>query len=321
MRGFFFSVPMLQSTMARSPFSIRRLARNAAILASLAGAQFAAGATTPLAPTSDGAGALRARYAELRPRLDRNDFGRPVSLDSRDEERVLKGDVHAVIEHAFGGVAAGLREAPSWCEVLILPFNTKHCTSEGGRTLSLYVGKKTDTPVEDAYRVDFAYRVVASGDDYLKVVLSADAGPMGTRNYRIVLEATPIDAGHTFLHLSYSYAYGTLSSLAMQTYLATTGASKVGFTVDTRDAGGQPVYVKGMRGVLERNTMRYFLAIEAYLNSMEGPQPARVEKRLNEWFSSSERYSRQLHEMGRVEYVAMKQREVRRLEAAKVAGG
>jgi hypothetical protein len=275
----------------------------------------------PAATAMDAAARLRATHAQIYDLLQRNDFGRPVHLDSREDGRNLKGDVHAVMDHPFATVEGALQKASSWCQVLILPFNTKHCTSEGDKTLSLYVGKKKDTPLADAYRLDFNYQVTAVSRDYLQVVLSADSGPLGTSNYRILLEATPLDDSHTFLHLSYAYTYGAVSNFAMQTYLATVGASKVGFTIDGRDDEGKPRYVKGMRGVMERNTMRYFLAIDAYLDSLSAAPGTRTAKRIDDWFSASERYARQLHEMSRGDYVAMKQREIERLQrAAAVAG-
>ncbi|MDT4876423.1 hypothetical protein FQZ97_1118590 [compost metagenome] len=93
--------------------------------------------------------------------------------------------------------------------------------------------------------------------------LEAEDGPLGTRRYRIKLEAVALDERRSFLHLSYSYAYGLAARLATQAYLATLGRNKVGFSIVAHDAEGQPVYIGGMRGVIERNTMRYYLAIEA----------------------------------------------------------
>ncbi len=285
-----------------------------------AGSEAQAAMPSAVLPANDANAAMHARYVELQPRLHKNDFGRPVHLDSREEGRNLTGDVYAVIDHPFSRVDGSLPSAASWCDILILPYNTKHCTSQRDRSLSLYVGKKKDTPLEDAFRIDFNYQVVARERDYLRVVLAAGEGPLGTKDYRILLEAVPVDDSHTFLHLSYTYAYGMVSSLAMQTYLATTGAGKVGFSIEGTDGDGKPRYVKGMRGVLERNTMRYFLAIDAFLDSLAAPAAAQAEKRVNDWFSASERFPRQLHEMDRGEYVAMKQRETQRLQAAKVAG-
>ena len=270
------------------------------------------------AATRNPAADLRERYAQIRERLDTSPYGRALLLDSREMARQLQGDAYAVVSHPYAKVEAALVPVGNWCDVLMLPFNTKHCesTSVGGGRLSLFVGRKNDTPVEKTYRLDFQYELAARARDYMQLVLKCENGPLGTRDYRIVLEATPIDEHRTFLHLSYTYGYGTLSKLAMQTYLSTLGASKVGFTAE-RAADGQPQLVGGMRGVMERNTMRYALAIEAYLASLDGPRDARLGKRLNEWFSATERYPRQLHEdVDRAQYLAMKRREFARMAGA-----
>ena len=155
-----------------------------------------------------------------------------------------------------------------------------------------------------AQPIAFKYTVQSQGADYLRVVLDAADGPLGTRDYRIVLEATPIDEKHTFIHLGYSYGFSAISKFAMQTYLATAGAKKVGFTVTGTDGRGNPVYVKGMLGATERNTMRYFLAVDAYLGSLAVPETQRLEKRLNDWYAASGSYPLQLSEMDRGESFA-----------------
>jgi len=107
-----------------------------------------------------------------------------------------------------------------------------------------------------------------------------------------------------------------MSRLAMQTYLGTSGADKVGFSASGRDGEGKPQLVGGMLGATERNTMRYFLAIDVYLASLAVPEAERVDKRINDWFAATEKYPRQLHEMDRGEYVAMKKKEATRVNAA-----
>lgn len=263
--------------------------------------------------------ALRARYDELQPKLARNAFGKPLHLVSNEESHQLRGDVYAIVNAPFATVDAGFAEAANWCDVLILPFNTKHCVATkdaSGTGLTVRIGRKFDQPPEDAYRLDFRYRVAARAPDYFRIALKADNGPVGTRDYEITLEAVPVDAEHTFIHLSYAYGFGAMSRFAMQAYLATAGRDKVGFTVVGKNNQGQPVYVGGLLGATERNIMRYYLAIEAYLDSLTVPPEARVQKRLNEWFAASERYPRQLREMDRAQYLAMKQRETRRVGAA-----
>lgn len=253
--------------------------------------------------------ALRARYAQLRPALANNPFGRPIHLESRESDSTLRGEVFAVVDHPFGSVSNALQRPWGWCEVMLLPFNTKACSADVD-ALHVYVGRKKDTPLASAFRVDFEYAVKARDPDYLDVALHAADGPLGTRNYRIALEATPIDGNRTFLHFSYAYGFGALSRIAMSTYLATTGAEKVGFSSEI-----DGTLVHGVRGVLERNTMRYFLAIDAFLDSLPAPPAVRVEKRLRDWFAATERYPRQLHEMDLDEYLEMKRREYARLAA------
>jgi hypothetical protein len=64
--------------------------------------------------------------------------------------------------------------------------------------------------------------------------------------------------------------------------------------------------VGGERGSLERNAMRYYLAVIAYV----GPPPGQTEQRLRAWFQLTERYAVQLHELN--EYLDEKHRELRR---------
>ena len=77
---------------------------------------------------------------------------------------------------------------------------------------------------------------------------------------------------------------------------------------------GSGGYIGGMRGLVERNVMRYYLAIEAYLDALPAPPAEQLERRLQSWFTASERYPRQLHEMDRPAYIEMKRREFQRLQ-------
>jgi hypothetical protein len=264
------------------------------------------------APEAGQGSGLRAKYDEMRPKLERNAFGRPLHLVSGENERKLAGDVYAILEFPFAQVESGLTEAASWCDVLILPFNTKHCHATDGSRLAVRIGRKASQAPEDAYPIDFRYGVSARAPDYLRIDLKADKGPLGTQDYSIALEAVPLDDRRTFIHLGYSYGFSTISRMAMQAYLSTAGAGKVGFTQTGRDSSGQPTLVGGMLGATERNTMRYFLAIDCYLRSLAAPVDSRVEKRLQDWFTATERYPRQLHEMDKGEYVAMKRKEISR---------
>ena len=269
---------------------------------------------------ADAAG-LRAKHNELRNELANNPYQRAMYIDSAESEKMLRGDVFAVLDHPFTKVTQAMREPGPWCDIMLLPFNTKYCHATDGATedkLAVRIGRKYDQPVENAYRIDFAYRNVAAGSDYYESRLTAPEGPIGTRDYRIVMKAIPLDAGRTFMHLSYSYGVGTAGRFAMQAYLATSGADKVGFTVTGKDASGKPQYIGGVRGAIERNVMRYYLAIDAYLDSMDAPKHQQVERRIQNWFNATEKYSRQLHEMDRNTYVTMKRSEYERQQSVAI---
>ena len=267
----------------------------------------------PAAASAQDAATLRARHAALQDKFANNQFGRPLVLESVETSGDLKGDVYAVVDHPFPLVQQALQSADHWCDILILHLNVKRCRASGAaaKTLNLSVGRKFDQPIEDAYQLNFAYRVVAATNDYLQVLLTADEGPLSTKNYRIQVEAVPVDAKRSVVHMSYAYGYGFAARMAMQTYLATLGSAKVGFTIlDRKD--GKPVYQAGVLGLLERNTMRYYLAIDAYLSAYSLPAADQFEKRIREWYASTERYAAQLHEMEQNEYLDMKRKEMRR---------
>ncbi|MEP7057729.1 MAG: hypothetical protein ABI809_08160 [Caldimonas sp.] len=258
---------------------------------------------------------LKARHASMRDRLANNQFGRPIFLESAQTAGDLKGDIYSVVDFPFATVADALKPIDHWCDILILHLNVKACKaggSGGAGTLSVAAGKKFDQPIEDAYKLEFAYKLVTATADYLQVNLSADDGPLGTKNYRIQLQATPIDARHSFIHMSYSYGYGMAARIAMQAYLATIGRDKVGFSFTERRPDGQPAYVGSVLGLIERNTMRYYLAIDSYLGAYALPAAEQPEKRLRTWYGATERYATQLHEMDQNEYMEMKHNEIRR---------
>jgi hypothetical protein len=269
-----------------------------------------------------GAGAddLRAKHAALKSELAQNAFGRPLHLDSKEGADSVAGDIHAVVGFPFGAVATALARPESWCDILLLVFNIKQCRNEGSG-LDVRIGRKHDQPLEQAYRVAFDFQVAAREPGYLAVNLAAPEGPVGTRDYRIRLEALPLGNEGTFLRFAYSYGFGFAGRLAMKAYLGTAGADKVGFTQVGQSGDGAPRLVGGMRGVVERNAMRYYLAIESHLGALSAPPAQRFERAMRAWFTATERYKRQLHEIDEAEYLAMKRKEYSRQAQAATRTG
>lgn len=268
---------------------------------------------------SDGsnAAALLAKHASLSQQLAQNPYKRPLFLQSAEGSETLSGDAYAVLDAPFSSVSNTFKSPNRWCDVLILHINTKYCRATADTSpskIAVSVGKKTPQTLNDAFPLEFAYRVGASSPDYMAVLLNADKGPLSTSNYRIAMESVPLPDGKTFMHLRYSYSYGLAGRLAMQTYLATIGRGKVGFTQTTQS--DKAVYVGGMRGTVERNTMRYYLAIEAYLATLAQAPELQASARLQYWFDATEGYSRQLREVDRKAYMSMKKAELQRQQTS-----
>jgi hypothetical protein len=272
----------------------------------LCAALFCAALASGTAHAQD-AGALRARHAALKEQLANNPFGRPMHVESSTHGGAGKGNTHrgeiyAVIDKPFSVVAPALARPAQWCAILTLQVNIKRCDATDD-ALAAFITRKAREPVDSAHRVDFRYQLGAASPDYLHVALRSRTGPVGTRDYEIVLEAAPLGAGRTFMHMSYAYTLGSMARFAMDAYLAGAGRDKVGFSVVERQPDGRPVYVDGVRGVVERNAMRYYLAIEAHLESQQ------LEPRLRYWYAATARYPQLRETVGADEYVQMKRKE------------
>jgi len=146
---------------------------------------------------------------------------------------------------------------------------------------------------------------VASSPEFMRVELAAVEGPLGTGNYLIALELIALENQNSFMHIQYSYTQGYLARIATSVYFATRGRDKVGFT-QIQDGDDPPHLVRGIRGALERNTMRYYLAFDAYLHALESPAPQRFEQSIERWFADTERFARQLREVKHDDYISMK---------------
>jgi hypothetical protein len=268
--------------------------------------------TAAAPPGTDPASALQARYVALRERLDHSPLPKHLYVESVEGASASQGDVYAVVDYPIATVSEAFTRQADWCDTLILHLNVKYChpVARGQRAvLSVAIGRKSDQPLISASRIEFIYSVVASRPDCVNIELDASKGPLGTGNYRIALEATGLQNQRAFVHLRYSYTYGSAGRVAMQAYLATSGSGKVGFTMIREPNDPRAEFIGGVRAAIERNTVRYYLAIEAHLGALAAPASERFERSLDLWFSATELYPRQLHEIDRDTYFAMKRSE------------
>ena len=290
----------------------------AALASQGAWAQSASKETHP--PQAQITSQMLAKHAVLKDALASNSYQRPLFLESAESGDLVSGNAYAVLDAPFAAVSTAFRNANTWCDVMILHINTKYCRATPGNNpamLKVHIGKKTPQNLQDAFPLEFVMRQVSTSANLLAIQLNAENGPVGTSNYRIELHAIALEDNKTFMHLRYAYEYGMAGKLAMQGYLATGGRGKVGFSTKTpATATTRATYVGGARGAVERNTMRYYLAIDAYLQALPLPPAQQVSARLDKWFDSTEQYPHQLRETDKPSYLAMKKNEIQRQQVS-----
>ena len=244
--------------------------------------------------------------------LETNSFGFPLCIESSERDDRVHADIYGIFDHPFSSIVNMLKVPANWCDIASLHPNVKACTYKrlsGSWLLTFYVGRKTYQSPEEARQVIYQYRNVVQQEGYLDIVLSADAGPFGTKDHRMRFEALPLDGMSTFVHVSYTYTSGFPGHLAGSIYFATFGRSKAGFTVTGSDSSGAPVYIGGLRGATERNAVRYFFAIQSFMDTLRYPEENRFSMRISRWHDLTSHFRLQLFDLDKKDYVAFKTEE------------
>ena len=253
---------------------------------------------------------LYSKYKSIRPQLIHNAYGEPFYLKANVQDELTTGEVYADLPYAYHLVADTLVAPQQLCKAIMLHINVKGCVVEDHNQpkpiIDMYVGRKEYQNPENAFKVSYEFSIHDHNDKYTLISIIADKGPLHTENIAIYVECLFIDQHTSFIHFTYSANYGRLARFALNTYLATLGRNKVGFTPTGTDKNDEPLYIKGIQGVVERNTMRYFFALESYFDTYDKPFDAS----LNRWFDYVEKYPKQLYEVTRTEYIEAKHHEL-----------
>jgi len=278
-------------------------------------------AAWPVAVPAQGVGIARPAGSSLSPGID---------IDSKEDGSRVEGRIRGRVAHPLPAVARALGDPREWCAVALLHPNVKACTHEvdaDGDHILLHTGPKGETALNKTYPLRYAYLLAKRDAQRVELRLTAKEGPLDTRDYNLAVDAIA-DGATTRIEVRYAYRTSLASRLATAGYLATVGSSKVGFTVTGTDNGGKPVYIGGLRGIVERNAVRQLYALEAHLDTAAEPLPARDLKRFDRFYALCDRFAEQLREHGREEYVSLKKRELERqaerqksVDARGVGGG
>ena len=268
-----------------------------------------AGSASAVAKPRPGEELLLDTYHRNLARLESNSFALPLFLESYEQAERVHVDVYGIFASPFSSIVAALKKPANWCDIVSLHPNIKACTYgelPGGGLLTFYVGRKVYQPPEDARQVIYSYRVVKQQPGYLDIVLSADQGPFGTVDHHMRFEALPLAGEKTFVHVSYEYSDSVALRLAGKAYFATLGLGKVGFTVTGTDKNGKAVYIGGPRGAIERNAVRYYLAIQTFMKTLRYPEKQIFSRRINEWYDLTTPFRRQLFDLDKEDYLTNK---------------
>ena len=221
-----------------------------------------------------------------------------------------QGQALARLPMALPQARAALRSPEAWCLLLLLHPNVWRCevasSGQGQTTLQILMGQQRVAVIGSTHTLNLAWKVTRDDESGLSLELMAEQGPLGTRDYRIGARLEALDETHSALALRFSNAFTRSGLWLAELYVNTAGRHRIGFTVESVDANGQAVYVRGLRGSVERNTMRFHLAVQSWLSVQSLPAARRIPRAIEAWFDASEQYAAQLHEIEREEYVQMK---------------
>jgi hypothetical protein len=267
-------------------------------------------------------GEMQSLYRSLQPRLAQSPFQRELVLDSTESAERLSGDIYATLDVPLASLELVNRSPQRWCEILLLISNTKSCIvgrQDEAPALQMRMGTKGPQALASTTPMDFRFETSAPQAAVLETHLSSATGPLGTKDGTLRVQAIAVGPNKSFIHLHYSYRSSLTGRLATGVYLQTLGRGKVGFSKEQAEASrpADAHWVGGVRGIIERNTMRYFMGLSCGLQFASTDAPAqRFAQMAPCWYDETERYPQQLHELGRAEYLEMKRGEYGRLGQA-----
>jgi len=232
-----------------------------------------------------------------------------IHIRSTRKNNYLSAEVYAIVPYPLATLRQAMIKPSSWCDFVTLHLNIKACTytDHSQPTLNFYGGRKFYEPPEDADQLQYQFYVLQDTDQGFSVALRAAEGPMGTGDYLIQVVGQRF-ADEVLLHMTVSYKTSYRSHIGTSVYLSTLGADKVGFSKRANEQG-ELVYINDVNAIIERNVMRYYLALTVYMGSLNQQTRDIHMKRAAAWYDATEVYNRQLHELERREYLQAKQKE------------
>jgi hypothetical protein len=239
-------------------------------------------------------------------------LGEPLYVQSEENNDEVNVNVYGILDHSFAEVAKELATPTSWCESFALDPGVRACgvrSTNGEVELVFYLGPKKLETLDDAYQWPYRYRVEDDDGQHLHVRLVARRGPLDTHDFRLELEAAPAD-NYTHVLMHGSYRPSLLSNALATRYVNTKARHKSGLSIAGMDEGGNPIYSKGRKAILEGIIVRCYLTLRAFLDTVNVPADRRFEASIHRWFDLVNNYRTQLHAAdNKQKYLQMKRRD------------
>jgi hypothetical protein len=229
----------------------------------------------------------------------------PLYISSEIAQRTVVSYIVSETDIPYKQLNEKITKPSVWCDIAMLHLNIKSCIYRNNK-ITFYAGKKHYQTPDDASLFQYTFQVKQSSPDITSVSLFSHKGPAGTSDHRIELVAVPSD-GKAVLRFTLSFQGSILSSNIADLYFATAGSSKSGFTYSEKS--GRKELVGGIKGAIERNSMRYYLALLVCFQDYEAKGRMSAIDRASLWFDYTERYRHQLHEVEKKDYLSTKMKE------------
>lgn len=250
------------------------------------------------------------KYHEIEEELKESLFAIPFHIESSESNNTSYGHLYSIINYPLDTLKSELLVPASWCQIVLLHPDIRACTYQQMHDrwlLHIYNVANFSKPLGDAYHMKFVFPARAAESLYFDVAFTADEGPFHTQAHQFEFEAIPLTMDTTFIHLRYSYRYSSWGHFLMTIF----SSGKVGFSVVGMDGDHKPVYIDGPRGSVERNVARFYLAVMAYMDTLNIPVEQRFEKRISLWYDLASPYRKQLLGMKKDEYLTYKRQDQR----------
>ncbi len=248
------------------------------------------------------------KYYEVEKKQEKDFSPGLFTIESSVNNNTSRVDIYGVTSYPFNIVQSELLVPSNWCQIILSHHEIRACTYKKMNDtwlLTIYNVNNFSKPLEAAYQMAFMYRISKLQPLYFDIVLTAQEGPSHSMDHQIRLEAMPIGNKKTFIHLHYSFNYSTLGYILMKMF----GGSKIGFSIIDTDRTGNPVYVKELRGTVERDVACHYLAILAYFDTLNIHVDQRFERRISRWIDLTTPFEKQLPEIKKQEYIGYKRQD------------